>query len=159
MSIRDYKQRIYASLIFLGAGFLLFRTISLLFQGVLHIYVYWLSILLFAEMVTDAACMFTSIPWWISNDKKKNTVPLTFTAAVILLHAMRVLVFVLGRTGPWFDFDILPEQRAMHAARWTWGGVYMAGTLSFISVILLFVVWFKRRQSKLHGHSKKTENN
>ena len=157
MSFINYKQRFYASLIFLGAGFLFFRTLSLLSEGVLGIYVLWVSILLFAEMAVDAACMITSIPWWIANNKKKDSIPLTLAAALTLLHAVRVIIFVLGRTGPWLNFDIRPEQRAMHYTRWAWGEVYFAGILSFLSVIVVFVIWSLRRRAKKRDQSNKTD--
>jgi hypothetical protein len=147
MSFNNYKQRFYASLMILGAGFLLYRTVTMLSQGAWGILALWVSILLIAEMLVDASCIITSIPWWIANDKNKDSVPLTFGAAVVILHAIRVLVFVLGRTGPWMDFDVRPEQRAMHYTRWTWGEVYFAGTLSVLSVIVVIIIWALRKRA------------
>jgi hypothetical protein len=75
------------------------------------------------------------------------------TAAVIIVHAVRVLIYVMGRAGPWINFDVRPENRALHHTRWTWEGVYFAGSMSAFSVIvLLFIVLMKR-------HSKKRVNN
>jgi hypothetical protein len=148
MHFTNYKQRFYATLFILGAGFFLFRTINLLSQGVLEMYVLWVSILLFVEMIIDAGCIITSIPWWIANDKSKNILPLNFIAAAIIVHAIRVLIFVLGRTGPWINFDIRPEERALYDTRWTWGDVYIAGTLSALSVIVVIIIWLLRKRTR-----------
>lgn len=153
MGIKKYNQRIYASLIILGAGILLFRTLTMLFQGVFHILALWVFILLIIEMIIDATCIFTAIPWWISNSRQKDSLPLTMGAAAALFHAFRVFIFVLGRTGPWIDFDVRPEERAMHAERWTWGEVYLAATLSVLGILGVLLIWFirKRKRSKLQG--------
>ena len=142
------RQRLYASLIILGASFLFFRTIMLLSQGTLEVFFLWVSVLLIAEMLLDAACLISSIKWWITNDKNYDRIPLRLGAAVVILHAVRVLIFVLGRTGPWIDFDVRPVHRALHAARWSWGGVYFAAIMSALSVIALFIIWKKRRSGR-----------
>lgn len=148
MGIKDHKQRIYASLIILGAGILLFRTLTMLFQGAFNILVLWVFILLIVEMILDAACIITAIPWLIENNKKKDSIPLTLGAAVTFTHALRVLIFVLGRTGPWLDFDVRPEERAVHYTRWTWGEVYFAATLSVLSVIVVLLIWSIRSRKR-----------
>lgn len=136
-----FKQRYYASLIILGAGILLYRTISMLAGGAINVLVWWVSLLLLAEMIIDASCIVSAIPWWIRNAKEKERLPLRLGAAAALLHAFRVLIFILGRTGPWLNFDVRPEQRAMHADRWTWGGVYFAGILSVLGILGVLIIW------------------
>jgi hypothetical protein len=148
MDFNIYKQRFYASLVILGAGLLLFRTLTMLFQGVFEILTLWVFILLIVEMSIDAGCIITAIPWWIKNDKNEDSIPLQFGAAAALLHAFRVLIFVIGRMGPWIDFDVRPEQRAIHYTRWTWGEVYFAATLSVLGVIGVFVIWAVRKRTK-----------
>ena len=66
----------------------------------------------------DLSCLLSSIFWWIKNDKSKARLPLRLGAAAAILHALRVIIFVLGRVGPWIDFDVRPEHRALHDARW-----------------------------------------
>ena len=157
MSLSKYKQRFFASLLILGASILLFRTIKMLSEGVLEILVIWVSILLIVELLIDLGCIVTSIPWWIKNDKSKDWIPLRFGAAAAILHAIRVLIFVLGRTGPWIDFDVRPEQREMHFTRWTWGEVYFAATLSVMGVIGVIIIWFfRQRATKKVNNSKST---
>jgi hypothetical protein len=151
MGFRDFKQRIYASLLILGASILLARTITMLFQGAFDIMVLWVFLLLITEMLIDASCIITSIPWWISNNKDKDSVPLSFGAAAAIFHAIRVLIFVLGRTGPWLDFDVRPDQRAIHYTRWTWGEVYFAATLSILGVIGVLVIWWLRKKARRKG--------
>jgi hypothetical protein len=141
------KQRLYASLLILGACILLFRTITMLAQGALDVLVLWVSVLLIAELLIDAGCLISSIKWWITQDKANDRIPLRFGAAAALLHAVRVLIFVLGRVGPWVNFDVRPEQRALHSARWSWGGVYFAAIMSVLGVIGVFIIWTLRRRS------------
>ncbi len=148
MGFNISKQRLYASLLILGAGFLLFRTIMLISQGSLSIYVSWVSILLIAEFLIDLGCLLSSIFWWINDDENKASIPLRFAAVVIILHAVRVLIFVLGRVGPWIDFDVRPEHRALHYTRWSWTGVYFAAIMSILSVFVLIIVWRLRRRTR-----------
>ncbi len=148
MGFNISRQRLYASLLILGAGFLLFRTIMMLSQGSLNVFVSWVSILLIAEFLIDLGCLSSSTFWWISNDKNKASIPLRFAAAVIIVHAMRVLVFVLGRVGPWVDFDVRPEHRALHNTRWSWTGVYFAAIMSVLSICVLIIVWRLRRRAR-----------
>ena len=149
MSFKLSKQRIYASLLILGACVLLFRTIMMLSQGALGFLVAWVSALLIAEMLLDAACLLSSVRWWIADDKKYDSIPLRFGAAATLLHALRVLIFVLGRIGPWIDFDVRPVQRALHADRWSPWQLYFAGILSVLGVIGVLIIWTLRRRNRI----------
>jgi signal transduction histidine kinase len=149
------KQRTIASLLILGSGFLLYRTLFLLSQGALEIQVWWVSVLLFVEMLIDFTCLMSSVRWFITNDRNGAALPLQLTAAVIIIHALRVLIFVLGRTGPWINFDVLPEHRALHATRWTWEGVYLAAILAGLSVIGLIIFWRLRARKKRKSNNTK----
>jgi len=142
------KQRLYASLLILGACILLFRTIMMLAQGALNVLVLWVSVLLFAELLIDLSCILSSIFWWINNDKNKARIPLRLGATAAILHAVRVLIFVLGRVGPWIDFDVRPEHRALHYTRWSWGWLYFAAILSVLGVIGVLIIWTLRRRAK-----------
>ena len=62
------KQRLYASLLFLGACILLFQTITMIVHGDLRILVFWVSVLLITELLIDLGCSIFSVLWWISND-------------------------------------------------------------------------------------------
>jgi hypothetical protein len=148
MSFNVPKQRLYASLLILGAGTLLSRTIVMLSQGALDVLVLWVSALLIAEMLLDASCLLSSIRWWITNDKNSDRIPLRLGAAAAILHAVRVLIFVLGRIGPWIDFDVRPVHRALHATRWSWGEVYFAAIMSVLGVIGVLIIWTFRRRAK-----------
>ncbi len=142
------KQRIYASLLALGACILLYRTIMMLSQGALNTLVLWVSILLFAELLLDLSCLLSSIFWWIKNDKNKSRIPLRLGAVAALLHAVRVLIFVLGRVGPWIDFDVRPDQIEMQYTRWTWTGVYFAAILAVLGIIGVIIIWILIRRAK-----------
>lgn len=135
------KQRIYASLFILGIGFLLFRTITMISQGDLSIMVPWVSLLLITELLIDSFCVCSSVIWWLFNNKSKSILALRSCAAAIIVHAIRVFIFVMGRIGPWIDFDVKPEHRALHYTRWSWEGVYLAAILSTLSIIGLLVIW------------------
>jgi hypothetical protein len=146
------RQRLYASLLILGAAFLFFRTIMLIAQGSLSVFVLWVAVLLIAESLIDLGCVVSSLSWWIRDDETRASVPLRFAAAVIIVHAVRVLIFVLGRIGPWVNCDVRPEYRALHDTRWTWFGVYFAAVMSALSIIVLIVIWRVRR----HVQRKRT---
>ena len=144
------KQRLYALLFVLGALILLFRTIIILAQGNLSVLVWWVSILLIAEMVLDTGWLLGAIGWFITNDERKSRITLRLAAAAIVLHAVRVYIFVLGRVGPWIDFDARPAHRALHHTRWTWGGVWFALIMATLGVIGVIIVWSIRR----HRHPR-----
>jgi len=148
MTLNLPKQRLYASFLILGAGILLFRTMIMLAQGSLGVLVVWVSILLFTELLLDAGWLYSAIGWFIADDERKSHVPLRLAAAGIILHAVRVYIFVLGRVGPWLDFDVGLEQRALHHTRWTWSGVYFALIMATLGVIGVIVVWAIRRLHK-----------
>jgi len=97
MGVNVSKQRLYASLLILGACILLFRTIMMLSQGALDVLVLWVSVLLITELLIDLGCLLSSIFWWIDNDKNKARIPLRLGATAAILHAVRVLIFVFGR--------------------------------------------------------------
>jgi hypothetical protein len=127
---------------------LLCRTVVMISEGLLDILVLWVSVLLIAELLIDAGCLLTSIRWWLANDPGKSHVALKLGASAAIWHALRVLIFVLGRTGPWHDFDVSPEHRAMHDTRWSWSGVYFAAIMSVVGVIGVLIIWSLRRQPK-----------
>jgi hypothetical protein len=132
----------------LGSCILLFRTIRMLSQGAIEVLVLWVSILLIAELLVDAACLVGSLRWLITSDADKAGTALRFGAAAALLHAFRVLIFVMGRVGPWINFDVRPEHRAQHAARWDWGWLYFAAIMSVLGVIGVIVIWRLRRRAR-----------
>jgi hypothetical protein len=158
MSLKLSKQRIYASLLILGACLLLFRTIMMLSQGALGVLVLWVSILLIAELLIDTGCIVSSVGWLRANDATKAGIPLRFGAAAAILHAARVLIFVLGRVGPWIDFDVRPEHRALHSVRWSWGWLYFAAIMSVLGVIGVIVIWILLRSAKKRSTTVNSEN-
>jgi hypothetical protein len=148
MILLSSKQRLYASLLFLGACILLFRTITMIVQGSLGILVLWVSVLLIAELLIDLSCAAFSVVWWIHNDSSKDRIPLRLGAAAAILHAFRVLIFVIGRHGPWVNFDVRPEHQALHYTSWSIGGVYFAAIMSLLGVIGVVIIWQYRRRVK-----------
>lgn len=100
----------------------------------------WVIGLAAVELVLDAATLGTSIRWWMTNLRRHRRLPLQLATAATLLHAVRVLVFVLGRLRPLKDFDVRPEHRAEHDRHWTWGQVSFAAVMSILGVVGVFVV-------------------
>ena len=148
MGLTLSRQRLYASLLALGAGFLLYRTITMFVQGALNIFVLWVFTLLIAEMLLDLSCLLASIRWWIMNDRSKSRLPLRLGTAVVFLHAIRVLIFVMGRLEPWINLDVRPEQIPMHDERWTWTGVWFAAIMSVLGIIGVIVIWILIKRSR-----------
>jgi hypothetical protein len=141
------KQRIYALLLIIGAGILLFRTILMIFvDNSFEILVSWVFTLLLLEFLIDISCILGSFKWLISNDALKATLPLQLGATAAILHAVRVLIYVLGRTGPWFNFDVRPAYQASYTFDWFW--VWFAAALSVLGVIGVIVIWRLRRRAK-----------
>jgi hypothetical protein len=147
MKNNPVRQRVYATLLALGASILTYRTVTMISQGALNILALWVSILLFIEMLIDIACFLTTIPWWISKDRSRAITPLRLGAAAALFHAFRVLVFVLGRAGPWKNFDVRPEQIEAHTNTWTWAGVYFAAIMSILGVTGVIIIWMLIRRA------------
>lgn len=148
MNLGISKQRIYASLLILGSSILLLLTISMLFNGALTMLVLWVSILLISELLIDLGCLLSSVRWWITNDKSKNRIPLRLGAAAAILHAGRVLIYVIGRVGPWIDFDIKPENRTQQFTEWSWVSVYFATIMSILGLIGVLIIWRLRRHAQ-----------
>ena len=147
MGYRVSRQRLYASLLALGASILLYRTITMISQDALDILALWVSILLFVEMLIDVSCLLTTLPWWISRDRAKARIPLRLGAAAAIFHAIRVWVFVFGRIGPWINFDVRPEHHAAHAETWTWAGVWFAAIMSVLGVMGVLIIWILIRRA------------
>jgi len=148
MGFLGAKQRLYASALILGAGTLLLRGIWMIRQGALEVRVLWVSILLIAELPIDAGCFVGSLRWWITNDPSKARIALRLGAAAALLHAVRVMIFVLGRAGPWADFDIHPEYRTQPSASWDRGWLYFAAILAVAGFATVFIIWAVRRRAR-----------
>ena len=146
------KQRLYAFLLTLGASILLFRTMRMmLIEGAFEILVTWVVGLLIAEFLIDLACVIGSIRWFILNDRTKATIPLRLGAAATILHAIRVLIYVLGRTGPWINFDVKPQYHESYTFEWFW--IYFATILSILGVLGVIVIWqiIRYKESKLRS--------
>ena len=111
------RQRLYASLLALGATILLSPTLVMLTQGALSVLVLWVSGLLILELILVITTLLGAVRWWMTSAQKDAVFALRAGAAATILHALRVLIFVLGRTGPWIDFDVKPEHRALHSER------------------------------------------
>lgn len=146
------RQRMYAALLALGACVLLFRSVTMLAaEGAVGVLMPWVFGLLVAELSVDVATLLGSVRWWLSGTEGHARLPLRTGAAAAILHAVRVLIFVLGRTGPWINFDVRPEQRALHAERWSWGWVYFAAILSVLGVLCVVIIWLYRRRAHKRG--------
>jgi len=142
------KQRHYASFLILGAGILLFRAITMLSEGALFTLVLWVSVLLLAEFLIDSGCLLSSVRWWITQDKNHSRIPLRLGASAAILHAVRVLIYVIGRVGPWVDFDVKPAHRVMQADEWSWTWLYIAAVLSVLGVIGVWIICTLDRRAK-----------
>ena len=140
------KQRFYATVFFFGASILLMRTIVLLSQGALEMFVAWVGGLLLAELILDIGWIFGASYWWISYSKNNALFTIRLAAAAIVLHAFRVLIFVMGRLGPWIDFDHKPAYRPLNYTEWGW--LYFAVIMSVLGVIGIIVVWIITHRSK-----------
>ncbi len=141
------RRRFGALLLALGASVLLFRTLRLVFvEDALILLAGWVIFLLFLEMAVDAACLLTAFRWAVSARADHALLPLRLGAAAALLHAFRVLIYVLGSTGPWVDFDRKPAYRGALPAEWIW--VVFAAVLSVLGIIGVVIIRHLRRRSR-----------
>ena len=147
LNTKFYAAVFSAFLLILGASVLLFRTLRLMFveQG-LEILVLWVIILTIVEFLIDISCIIGSLRWLISNDVLKATFALQLGAAAAIFHAIRVLIYVLARTGPWFNFDVKPIYRSSYSFEWFW--VWFAAVLSVLGIIGVIVIWRLRCRAK-----------
>ena len=141
------RQRVYSLLLMSGAFILFYRTVSMIFfENALRILSAWVVLLLFIESIIDSFCILFSIRWFISNDPSDDSIPLRLGASAAVFHAFRVLIYVLGRTGPWVNFDVRPEYRSSYASDNFW--VWFAGILSLMGIVGVVVIWLYRRHNK-----------
>lgn len=138
------SSRLGPGLLVVGAGILLYRTIALLVAGAGRVLKRWIVGLTFAEMLVDAITIARSARWWLTQDPRHARTALRVGAAATVLHAVRVAVFVLGRIGPWKDFDVRPDKRADHDERWNWPQVGFAGALAVMGLVGVFVTFRNR---------------
>lgn len=137
--------RLGPGLLFGGASILLYRTIALTAGEARVVLKRWVMALTFVEMAIDVLTIIGSIRWWTSRSPAHAQLPLRAGAAAALLHAARVLVFVVGRVGPWQDIDVRPQYREDHDQRWTWAEVVFAGVMSVLGIIGVTVIWWRRK--------------
>lgn len=143
MKLTWNRQRTYAKLVGLGICILLFRTIAMLADGSLTVLMPWVSALLVLEFLLDVGTVLGSIWWWVGGTANRAWLPLRFAAAATILHAIRVLIYVLGRTGPWLDFDRRAPYRGIALPEWTW--VIFAAILAVLGILGVAIIWYYRR--------------
>lgn len=135
------RQRIYAALVALGIWILLGRTIAMMASGYLAINVWWVAGLLVAEFLVDLTVFLSGLRWWVSARREHRRLPLRATVVAVLLHAVRVAIYALGRTGPWVDFDVRPAFRAVPPQPVAWGFVIFASVISALSLVAVLAIW------------------
>jgi hypothetical protein len=133
-------------LLIAGAGILFARTVALIAGGARKVLQPWVVGLTYLEMAIDLVSIATAARWCRSRQPDQARWALRAGAAATFLHAGRVAVFVIGRTGPWVDFDVREEQRDGHDERWTWPQVVFAGTMSALGVVGVLVIGLVRRR-------------
>lgn len=141
------RQRVYAALLGLGACILLFRATLMTVQGYLGILLPWVAALLVVELALDLGCLLATIRWWIAGVEARASLPLRLGAGATILHAVRVLIYALGRTAPLLDFDVRPERRAGLGDQGGWFWVWFALILSILGLIGVLVIWMLRRRA------------
>ena len=140
--------RLFGALLFSAATILLYRAIALIGAGSTSIMTPWVAALTYLELALVTATMASSAVWAIGRRDILETVALSLGAATTFLHAFRVSIFALARFDPWQDFDVRPEHRALHDARWTWTEVWFSVVMSILGVVVVIVIWRLRERSR-----------
>lgn len=151
MALNISTQRFYSILIALGAGILLFRTLRMmLVENAFEILATWVSGLLVLEFLIDLGCIVGSIRWFIANNRANASLPLKLGAMATILHAIRVLIFIMGRLDPWKDFDVKAEH--VNAVEFDPFWLYFAGILSIAGIIGMIFIWWliRKRRNIIH---------
>lgn len=141
------SRRCGPGLLIAGACVLLYRTVALLAGEARAVLKRWVVALTVIEMIVDVVTVIAAARWWRTRAPAHSRLPMRAGAVATVVHAGRVLVFVLGRTGPLADFDVRPERRADHRERWSWAQVVVAGVLSTLGLIGVVAIWRVRRRS------------
>ena len=105
--------------------------------------------LLVLELVVNAITLFAALWWTVKQNRGWKRIALGAVAGTVIVHAVRVAVFVLGRTGPRADFDIRSERRAEYAAEVSWFSVWFAAAMAVTSVVVLVSVLRMGRKRRL----------
>ena len=148
------KQKLYSLALVLGAAILLFRTIRLLtLENGWITLANWVIVLTFIEMAIDILCIIFSSHWLFKNSDNSKSIALHLGAYAAIFHAFRVLIFVLGRTGPWINFDVKPEFRSMHNVDMFW--IYFAATLSILGILGVIIIWLYIERKKINGKANR----
>ena len=132
--------RLLAAFLTLGAAFLAWRALFLIGAGFAAQYVLWLVVLTGLELVLALVIFGLSLAWLATGSARWAGRTLRLTAAIILLHAVRVAVFALGRIGPWPDLDLRPEHRPMPPEAWSLFDVWFASVMAGLSLLVLLGV-------------------
>ena len=141
------KQKIYPMLMILGASILLFRTMRLLtVENGWEILAIWVIACTFIEMLIDLICIAFSISWLLKTNLNSKRISLRLGAAAAIFHAFRVLIYVIGRIGPFYNFDRKPQFQTTQDGEMFW--VYFASVLSILGIIGVIVIWQKVKKGK-----------
>ncbi|MDH5412757.1 MAG: hypothetical protein OEW87_01345 [Flavobacteriaceae bacterium] len=141
------KQKLYSLVLILGASILLFRTIRLLtIENGWNTLADWVIALTFFEMAIDILCIIFSSHWLFRNANSSKSIALHLGAYAAFFHAFRVFIYVLGRTGPWINFDVKPEFRSTHNVNMFW--IYFAAILSILGILGVIIIWLNISRTK-----------
>ncbi len=145
--VKDPRQRMYAGLLMLAGGFLLIRTLRMvLVEQPFEILAEWVYALLILEFMLDLGCLLAGSRWFILSKWQYASTALKMGVWSVMVHAMRVLIYVLGRTGPWKNFDIQADYHAGYSFDWFW--VYFSAGFAILSLTGVYVVWRLWRRVK-----------
>lgn len=133
------RDRLHAVLVGGGIWILLVRAVVLLTNS-WRVLRRWVVTLAAVELALDIATSCASVRWWLSSARRHRQLALRLAAAAVIVHAVRVLIYVLGRFRPFKDFDVRPEQRDSHDQRWTWGSVSFAAVMSVLGMVGVIIV-------------------
>jgi len=133
-------QRRLAAALALGGAFLTYRAAVLLATGHDTRFVPWLAALTWVELALAGLITGLALLWLVTGTARWRGPVLRLTAGLVVLHAVRVGVFVAARAGPWGDFDLRPEFRPLPAEAWSWGEVWFAGAMAALALLVVLAV-------------------
>ena len=145
--IKDPRQRLYSGLLMLGTFILMLRTLRMvLVEQEFEMLTDWVYVLLILEFMLILGCLLASSRWFVLSKWRYASTALKLGSWAVMLHALRVLIYVLGRTGPWINLDVKPVYHKSYSFDWFW--IYFAAGFAALGLIGLVIAWRIWRQKK-----------
>ena len=145
--IKDPKQRLYASLLITATSILVVRTWHMVMEEQnFAILVGWVYGLFILEFMLTMGCLLASSRWFVLSKWQYASTAMKLGVWAVMLHAVRVLILVLGRSEFGQNFDVLPAYRSTFSIDQVW--IYFSVGFTVVALTGVYIVWRLWRRVK-----------